>query len=60
MFRRRQSSFPETTPAGTLGAEIWGHCRGAVAFSGASHGERGRGGFHRRSPSGGAAYGIPR
>ncbi|GAA2916543.1 hypothetical protein GCM10020221_10590 [Streptomyces thioluteus] len=59
-FRYRQSSFvlsglPSSARAG------WAHARAAtVASRTTDHGVTGPGGRHRRSPTGGAANGIPR
>ena len=58
MFSVRQSSFPVGAPfrpicAQAGGAVVAGSVPGA-------QGARGCGGFHRRVPVGGAAYGTPR
>src|SRR6266851_251384 len=60
-FRYRQSSdvLVVISPVATL--PIWAHgFPGQVAFLMPVHGAAGRGGRHRRTPTGGAAYGRPK
>src|SRR5580765_7219988 len=58
MFNFRQSSLPIVAPARLNEGQFGG---AAIAFSIAgAHGAAGCGGFQRRSPTGGAANGMPR
>src|SRR5579883_957348 len=59
MLSVRQSSLDEPSTDIDVSASSWGHSGpGAMAATGLVHGACGAGGFQRRFPTGGAAYGM--